>query len=56
MANPTLKQVKPKLKTAINASIVNIAMPSFRKISKLEFYMNRGSQSLYRGLTAYRIW
>ena len=29
MANPTLKQVKPKLNTAIKVSIVTIAIPSF---------------------------
>ena len=57
MAYPKLKQVKPKLKTAIRPSNVkrvnNISIPSFYQISIKDFYINRGSQSLRRGLTAY---
>ena len=41
MANPTLKQVKPKLNTAIKVSIVTIAIPSFRKDFHLGFLCER---------------
>lgn len=56
MVYPSPKEVKHKLITAIRPSIVNIGIPSFSKISDrqaVDFYVNRGSQSLQKGLTVY---
>ncbi len=59
MAYPRPKQVRHKPSTEINPSIVNIRFsPPFKKSwisldSLSGFYVNGGSQSLRRGLTAY---
>ena len=54
MAYPTPKAVSTRLITATSPSIVNISIPSLPQDSPKGFYMIGGSQSLRRGLTAYR--
>ncbi len=53
MAYPRPKQVRHKPSTEINPSIVNIRFSPPFPDSLSGFYVNGGSQSLRRGLTAY---
>jgi hypothetical protein len=53
MEYPIPKQVKPKLTTAIN-SIILIWLALLFLNFLMDFYVIGGSQSLHRGLTAYR--
>ena len=43
---PSPKQVKPKLKTAMRPSGVNIGIPPLKDFIQDDFYVIRGSQSL----------
>ena len=43
---PSPKQVKPKLKTAMRPSRVNIGIPPLKDFIQDDFYVIRGSQSL----------
>ena len=43
---PSPKQVKPKLKTAMRLSRVNIGIPLLKDFIQDDFYVIRGSQSL----------
>ena len=43
---PSPKQVKPKLKTAMRLSRVNIGIPPLKDFIQDDFYVIRGSQSL----------
>ena len=55
MAYPRPKQVRHKLSTEINPSIVNIRFSPPFPDSVSGFYVIGGSQSLQRGLTAYHL-
>ena len=55
MAYPRPKQVRHKPSTEINPSIINIRFSPPFPDSLSGFYVNGGSQSLRRGLTAYHL-